>query len=152
MAGDTPAQKATLARPPGRTRSLEPLHRLRETSMRTLVFEMALLGAAACGGMGLKARLEVKNSPEFQIIRQVERELSKPGADERSVLWGVGTTPERYPGAKSAYRWTLWMSYALLAALPVGLLGTLLFQQGKGWLAGPVLLLAEAGPLVCIVH
>src|SRR5262245_41773447 len=120
--------------------------------MRKVAFELALIGAIMCAGFGWNAKWDMRNRPDFRAVRMAERELSKPGADERVVLLWLGIFPDRYPEAKIAYRWALWLSYALLAAFPLGVLGILLVRHGKGWLAGPVLLLAAAGPIVCVVR
>src|SRR4029450_1663548 len=120
--------------------------------MRKGAFELALIGAVMCGGFGWNAKSDMKNRPDFRAVRLAERQLSKPGADDRLVLSGLGIFPDRYAEAKIEYRWILWLCYALLVALPLGLLGALLVGHGKDWLAGPVLLLAAAGPLVCTVQ
>jgi WD40 repeat protein/Leucine-rich repeat (LRR) protein len=117
--------------------------------MRNAVSVLAVLGALACGVLGWKYKSDERTGEHFRQIRQIERDLARAGRDEQQVLLEMRIDPARHVEARTEHRWVLWLCYAMLAALPLGLLGGLLALHVKGWLGGPVLLLAAAGPLVC---
>src|SRR5205807_1043030 len=111
------------------------------TTMRLLVFILALLAAAASGFGGLALNTAVNHDPkikaEFARLDKLDDNIglltSKPG-EQGHTCFGVMSDFNN-------------LIDALLAVLPLGIVGGLLALNRKKWLASLLLLVAAVTPI-----